>query len=201
MMHAPPAPPWSEDIAERFTRLEFAGARSGDHEAIRILYERHAPHVRRYLRGVVGAAEAEDLTQQVFLKLLTAIHRYQPRDEVPFVRWLLRVARNLAIDHLRGARAVPSENVVHMVVGADEAGWERARSLREALAELPQVQREVLVLRHVAGLSPVEIATLTGRSEHSVHGLHHRGRGALKRELIRRQAAPATLTVELRRAA
>jgi RNA polymerase sigma-70 factor (ECF subfamily) len=50
----------------------------------------------------------------------------------------------------------------------------------------------VLVLRHVAGLSPTEIATRTGRSEGSIHGLHHRGRKALKAELTSRGAAPAT---------
>jgi RNA polymerase sigma-70 factor (ECF subfamily) len=67
------------------------------------------------------------------------------------------------------------------------------RDLREALSLLPKDQCEVLVLRHFAGLSPLEIATRTGRSEGSIHGLHHRGRRALKAELISRGAAPATL--------
>lgn len=58
----------------------------------------------------------------------------------------------------------------------------------------PKDQREVLVLRHFAGLSPAEIATRTGRSEGSVRGLHHRGRGALKAKLTSRGVAPATLS-------
>ena len=64
--------------------------------------------------------------------------------------------------------------------------------LREALAALPRDQCEVLVLRHFAGLSPIEIAKLTGRSEGSVHGLHHRGRRALQADLTGRGAAPTT---------
>ena len=67
------------------------------------------------------------------------------------------------------------------------------RELREALAILPGDQREVLVLRHFAGLSPTEIADHTGRTESSIHGLHHRGRRALRAELISRGAAPAVL--------
>jgi RNA polymerase sigma-70 factor (ECF subfamily) len=67
------------------------------------------------------------------------------------------------------------------------------KDLREALAEIPHDQREVLVLRHFAGLSPTEIAERTGRSEGSVHGLHHRGRRALTAELTHRGAAPSIL--------
>ena len=72
------------------------------------------------------------------------------------------------------------------------------RDLQEALAKLPRDQREVLVLRHFAGLSPTEIAERTGRTEGSVHGLHHRGRRALTAELASRGVAPAT--ARLRRA-
>jgi len=56
---------------------------------------------------------------------------------------------------------------------------------------LPEHQRTVVVLRHVVGLSPPEIADRLGRTERSVHGLHHRGRGALKAELLERGAGPA----------
>jgi RNA polymerase sigma-70 factor (ECF subfamily) len=65
--------------------------------------------------------------------------------------------------------------------------------LQEALAELPKKQCEVILLRHIAGLSPREIATRTGRSEGSEHGLHHHGRRALRIEVTGRGAAPATL--------
>ena len=66
-------------------------------------------------------------------------------------------------------------------------------ALRDALAELPEVQREIVVLRHVAGLSPREIAERLGRSEDSIHGLHHRGRRALQAALTEAGATPMTL--------
>jgi RNA polymerase sigma-70 factor (ECF subfamily) len=57
---------------------------------------------------------------------------------------------------------------------------------------LPHDQLEVLVLRHVAGLSPGEIAERLGKTEASIHGLHHRGRGALRQALVEIDAAPVT---------
>jgi DNA-directed RNA polymerase specialized sigma subunit len=58
-------------------------------DAIHVLYERHAPRVRAYLKRMVGEPDREDLTQQIFVKLLTAIGRYEPRQHVPFVAWPL----------------------------------------------------------------------------------------------------------------
>jgi len=71
-------------------------------------------------------------------------------------------------------------------------GFERAQCLREALSGLPEEQRQVLILRHVAGLSPGEIALRLGKSEGSIHGLHHRGRRALQIALRDLDAAPVT---------
>ncbi len=85
------------------------GAKRGDREALQFLYVRYSAEVQRYVRSVVDDPhEAEDITQGVFLKLMSAIGRYEPR-EVPFSAWLLRVARNAALDHLRSRRATPFE--------------------------------------------------------------------------------------------
>jgi RNA polymerase sigma-70 factor (ECF subfamily) len=85
---------------------------------------------------------------------------------------------------------------VEEVFGSDapstDPRHERSMCLREALATLPDDQRDVLVLRHLAGLTPGEIAERLGKTEGSIHGLHHRGRGAIKEELTRLEAAPAT---------
>jgi len=72
------------------------------------------------------------------------------------------------------------------------SNFDRSQSLREALGQLPDDQREVLVLRHIAGLSPGEIADRLGKTESSVHGLHHRGRGALRAALVELGTAPVT---------
>ena len=168
-------------------------AQAGDREALGFLYAHFADNVYGYVRSIVhDHHEAEDVTQQVFAKLIGVIGSYEERD-VPFLAWILRVARNLAVDHIRGQRMIPVEEVrTSDEGGGDPAGGGRMNDLRDALSQLPRDQREVLVLRHVAGLSPTEIATRTGRSEGSIHGLHHRGRKALKAELTSRGAAPAT---------
>jgi RNA polymerase sigma-70 factor (ECF subfamily) len=168
-------------------------AQEGDREAIGFLYARYADNVCGYVRSIVrDQHEAEDVTQQVFAKLIHVIGKYQERD-VPFFAWILRVSRNVAVDHMRRQRAIPVEEVRTSDESQDRTGAERMSDLRDALATLPRDQREVLVLRHIAGLSPVEIAERTGRSEGSVHGLHHRGRRALKAGLISRGAMPSTL--------
>jgi RNA polymerase sigma-70 factor, ECF subfamily len=169
-------------------------AQAGDQEALCFLYSRYADDVCGHVRSIVhDPYEAEDVTQQLFTKLLRVIGKYEERD-VPFFVWLLRVARNLAVDPLRRQRVVPVEEVRATTShSGDTVGRERMTDLREALAELPKDQCEVLVLRHLAGLSPKEIATLTGRSEGSVHGLHHRGRRALRVELAERGAGLSTV--------
>jgi RNA polymerase sigma-70 factor (ECF subfamily) len=168
-------------------------AQEGDREALGFLYARYADDVCGYVRSIVrDQHEAEDITQHVFAKLIHVIGKYEERD-VPFFAWILRVARNVAVDHLRRQRAIPVEEIRRTDEdGDDQATGGRISDLCEALAKLPRDQREVLVLRHFAGLSPTEIAARTGRTEGSVHGLHHRGRRALRAELTSRGAAPAT---------
>jgi RNA polymerase sigma-70 factor, ECF subfamily len=168
-------------------------AQAGDRQALGFLYARYADNVYGYVRSIVhDQHEAEDITQHVFAKLIHVIGKYEERD-VPFFAWILRVSRNVAVDHIRRHRAIPVEEVRAVDdVGGGPEDRERMSELREALALLPPDQREVLVLRHFAGLSPTEIAQRTGRTEGSVHGLHHRGRRALTAELSRRGAAPAT---------
>jgi RNA polymerase sigma-70 factor (ECF subfamily) len=170
-----------------------ARAKAGDHEAIRFLYMRYADNVYGYVRSIVrDHHEAEDVTQHVFAKLMTALPKYEARD-VPFAAWILRVARNVALDHMRQRRAIPCEEVRELEPTRDDRGdsQQTSLSLREALEELPEDQREVVVLRHLVGLSPGEIAGRMNKSEPSVHGLHHRGRGALRSTLVERDCAPA----------
>jgi RNA polymerase sigma-70 factor, ECF subfamily len=169
-----------------------ARAKEGDMTALHFLYVRFADDVFGYVRSIVrDPYDAEDVTQNVFAKLVTAIHKYEPR-EVPFAAWILRVARNVAVDHLRARRQIPVEEVRTTDNGHEQVGFERAQCLRDALSGLPREQREVLVLRHVAGLSPKEIAERLGKTEAAIHGLHHRGRGALQEALSQLQAKPAT---------
>jgi RNA polymerase sigma-70 factor (ECF subfamily) len=171
-------------------RKAIAHAKAGDAEGLHFLYVRYAPEVRRYVNSIVrDHHEAEDITQNVFAKLMTKIEKYEHRD-VPFLAWILRVARNAALDHKRAMRAIPTEEVRVVDRAQPETSLERRRALRSALESLPNEQREVLVLRHVLGLTPMEIATTMERTESSVHGLHHRGRRALQASLHELGAAP-----------
>jgi RNA polymerase sigma-70 factor, ECF subfamily len=173
------------------TRLAVARAKEGDQDAVRYLYVSYSHNIYGYVRSIVrDDHEAEDITQHVFAKLITSIVKYDDRG-VPFFAWLLRLARNVAIDHLRANRLTPTEEVLDpdKSSGID---LDHAETVRSALATLPQEQREVVILRHVIGLTPGEIADRLGRSEGSIHGLHHRGRRALQRELERLDSAPFT---------
>ena len=181
----------------RKTKLAVARAKEGDREAMRFLYVSYSHNIYGYVRSIVrDDHEAEDVTQHVFAKLMTTIGKYDDRG-VPFFAWLLRLARNVAIDHLRANRATPIESVPE-TGAAYNADIDQVQMVRDALATLPEEQREVVVLRHVVGLAPGEIADRMGRTESSIHGLHHRGRRALQRELIALEASPVTRPITRR---
>ena len=176
-------------------RQAIARAKAGDTGALHFLYVRFADDVCAYVDSIVrDPHEAEDITQTLFLKLLVKIQRYEPRD-VPFAAWILRVARNAALDHVRARRAIPVEELRTSDEGLEDEAVERAESLRLAFDVLPDDQREVLILRHIAGLTPGEIAERLGRTESSVHGLHHRGRRALQLALRDLDSGPLTASV------
>jgi RNA polymerase sigma-70 factor, ECF subfamily len=166
-------------------------AQAGDGDAIRVIYLRYKDNVYGYVLSFVrDQHEAEDITQHVFLKLMSVIHKYRPR-EVPFTSWLLRVARNVALDHMRRRRSLPCEEVYDAGHLSDDSGEDRRRGLEQALESLPEEQRSVIVLRHLVGLTPGEIAVQMGRTEPSIHGLHHRARQTLKRELMAIDCGPS----------
>lgn len=172
------------------TRAAVERARAGDSEGLHFLYVRFVDDVQRYVCSIVkDQHDAEDITQNVFAKLMTAIHKYEQR-KVPFDAWLLRVARNAALDYLRAKRSIPTEEVRIDDKGDSEVEFDRGTALRQALEDLPVEQREVLVLRHVVGLSPVEIADTLKKTESSIHGLHHRGRRSLRDRLEDLGAGP-----------
>jgi RNA polymerase sigma-70 factor, ECF subfamily len=179
---------------ERRVRRLVGRAKSGDRDAMRQLYLQFAPAVHAHAgRVVANRDDAEDVTQQTFAKLLTELRRYEPGD-APFRSWILRVSHNVAIDHLRRTRAVPLDAIPDDLDAVEDGALECRASLREALASLTAGQRDVLVLRHIVGLEPDEIAECLGRSLRSVHCLHHRGRAAACSALDELGFAPATVS-------
>lgn len=175
---------------DRVIMQAVARAKAGDDSAIRFLYIQYKDNVYGYVLSFVREPhEAEDVTQHVFLKLMSVIHKYEARG-VPFTSWLLRVARNVALDYLRQRRMVPCEEVYETSRAFDDSGRDRRWGLEQALEALPEEQRNVVVLRHLVGLTPGEIAERMGKTEASVHGLHHRARKAMRQELIEASCAP-----------
>jgi RNA polymerase sigma-70 factor (ECF subfamily) len=190
--------PWRPDSPEDLARIRRAVvlAKRGDRLALRFLYCTYSPIVRRYVAALLrDPHDAEDVTQTTFLKLMTSLDRYEPGD-APFEAWLLRVARNAAFDELRRRRASRAAELAEGdgVVEFDPDA--RTGRIADALASLPPAQRDVLVLRHLAGLSPVEIAERLDRSEAAVNILHHRGSAKLRDALTAVGAAPPEARVD-----
>lgn len=180
------------DRDRRLVDRAVARAKAGDREGIRFLYVRYSTDVYRFVRSIVGDEhDAEDVTQTVFLKLMSVIGRYR-REAVPFAAWLIRVARNAAIDHLREKRPIPCEEIRTGTSDPFDGNEQRLADLKEAMAGVQWKQREVVLLRQVYGLAPGEIAARLGKSEGAIHGLHHRGRRAVQAGLSERGAVPVT---------
>lgn len=181
------------------TRVTHAGPLSATSEAVdwsaaEDCYVEFAEDVQRYVQSIVhDAHDAEDITHNVFIKMFGCLERYDERI-APFSAWLLRIARNAAIDHLRQSRALPSDELAARRAAVARRDPDASATLRDAFETLPDQQRLVLFLRHVLGLSPDEIADELGRTQASVNGLQHRGRGALKAALRRAHMTPATLS-------
>jgi RNA polymerase sigma-70 factor (ECF subfamily) len=176
--------------AEGLVPAAAARARDGDDDALRFLYLLYADNVYGYVLAIVrDEHDAEDITSEVFSRLPRALTRYTA-GATPFAAWLLRVARNAALDHLRAQRSVPCAEVHAVSEAVDLPARERLADLRAALAALPADQRQVVLLRLVAGMTPGEVADQLGRSVDAVHALQHRARRKLRRELTRQGWAP-----------
>jgi RNA polymerase sigma-70 factor (ECF subfamily) len=180
------------DDERRRSSLLARRAATGDRDALQELYQRYSGNVYRHVRGLVrDEHEAEDITQQVFLKLMSVLPQYESA-KAPFGAWILRVARNLAIDHLRRRQPVLAEDVFGSDTAIDETGRRLSLSLREALDGLPDEQRRVILLRQVRGMQPREIAQQLEKTEGSVHALLHRARNSMQSALVELDAAPTT---------
>jgi RNA polymerase sigma-70 factor, ECF subfamily len=177
--------------AEALVTAATARAREGDEDALRLLYLLYADNVFGYVLAIVhDEHDAEDITSEVYSRLPRALTHYRVSG-TPFVAWLLRVARNAALDHLRAQRSVPLAEVPASARSELHA-HERLDDLRAALEALPDDQRQVMVLRLIAGLTPGEVADRLGRSIDAVHALQHRARRRLRDELTRAGWAPTS---------
>lgn len=164
-------------------------ARGGDSEALAALYDAYLPKVYRYIAARVGSThEAEDLTEEVFLKVLGAISEFRWK-AVPFSAWLFRIAHNHLVSHFRRSALRKGSQLSESMIDEDmdPPALVEARlaldEVRRATALLPDAQREVITLRFVVGLSVSETARVLGKRENNVKALQHKAVARLQRML------------------
>jgi len=164
---------------------------AGEEAAFRLLVLRWEAQVRAFLIHMLGSLEeAEDLTQETFIKVHAQAGRY--RGEGLFRSWLMRIAGNLARSRLRRRKILgwvrfdPAEHDVTDRGPTPEGNLEareRATMVRAALAALPERQREALVLHRYQGLKYKEIADAMGTSVPGVESLIQRALATLRGQL------------------
>jgi RNA polymerase sigma-70 factor, ECF subfamily len=170
-------------------------AQGGDRGAFGELYERLSPKVYSYLYYHLNGRThlAEDLTEEVFVKVLEKLNRYQNRG-LPFASWVYRIAHNHLVDYFR---TLPKQGTVSIDDCYNLAGKDAERSLdrtlthnelSKALKQLTEDQRRVVVLRFLQGMNILETARAIGKTEDAVKKLQARGLLALRRAL--RTVAP-----------
>ncbi|KFN49147.1 RNA polymerase sigma factor [Arenimonas composti] len=156
-------------------------ARAGDGDAMDRLYRRFAPVVHGILLSRVQAADADDLTQDVFETALQRLHEL--REDAAFPGWISRIARRAALDAWR-RRAPFTGEIPEAASPADSVESHRdAEQALAAIRSLPEAYRETLVLRLVEGLTGPEIAERTGLTPGSVRVNLHRGMAQLRERL------------------
>jgi RNA polymerase sigma-70 factor, ECF subfamily len=165
-------------------------AQRGDREAFGEIYERLAPKVHLYLYHHTNGRThlAEDLTEEVFVKVLEKLQSYQDRG-LPFASWVYRIAHNHLVDYFR---TQPRHGVVSIEECYDLAEGRAERSLDQtltsnelarALSHLTDDQRRVVILRFLQGMNIVETARMMSKTEDAVKKLQARGLLALRRAL------------------
>jgi RNA polymerase sigma-70 factor, ECF subfamily len=160
-----------------------------DQDAFGELYDRHVVRVYRHIYYMIGnAAEAEDLTAQTFLKAWEAINRYQVRG-APFISWLLRIAHNLGVSHLRARRETSQ---LHDGLADDklrrDPEWSYQQTaeeelVREAILQLRDEQRQVIILRFIEDLDYREVAEIIGKSVAAIRVIQHRALNSLRKQM------------------
>ncbi|MFT7058677.1 MAG: RNA polymerase sigma-70 factor (ECF subfamily) [Pseudorhodobacter sp.] len=170
---------------------------NGDRAAARALTLRLTPRVLGYASRLLGGdrAEAEDVAQEAMLRLWKIAPEWR-QGEAKVSTWLYRVVTNLCTDKLRGRlrrRAVALEDGAEIAdyaqsVEANLMDTDRMDALQMALKELPERQRQAVVLRHIEGLSNPEIADVLDIGVEAVESLTARGKRALASILAGRKA-------------
>jgi RNA polymerase sigma-70 factor (ECF subfamily) len=171
-------------------RQLIALASEGSHEAFRVLVERHMKQAYNVAFGFVGNHDtAADVAQEAFVRAHRALKSF--RGDAAFGTWLHRIVMNLAMNRAKSDRARASREVHIDHAEASHAGLEpefqgaddMGAHIERALHELPTLQRSVVILRHIDGLSTKQVSAILRCSEGTVKTHLYRGLKKLKERL------------------
>ena len=163
-----------------------------DREAFANLYDKHIEHVYKHVYYLVpNKSDAEDITQEVFIRAWKAIDKYK-QTGAPFVAWLIRIARNLIVDHYKARKKeiplaeleVCSESDETNPEAMTEASLNRSY-VRKAILKLKGEKQKVILMHFIDGFSYEEIATALNKSEGAVRVIQCRALNDLRRMLMR----------------
>lgn len=157
------------------------GLKAGDPEAYGRLVSGYGDRLRRFAARMAGPEVADDLVQEVFLRVYRSIRRFDPAGSL--AAWIFTIANNLCVDHLR--KRPPAARTRRPPPGpSDEAeGREAREALSRAIASLPDGQKRVFHLREDAGLSFREIAALLNCPLGTALGRMHAAMATLRKSL------------------
>jgi RNA polymerase sigma-70 factor (ECF subfamily) len=179
-----------EDAA---TASTVARIKAGEMDLFSELYERYFDRVYGYMRIVLRKShEAEDGTQEVFIKAFKGLPRYESRGR-PFRAWLFTIARNHAISMLRKRNDLPVESEqldVHLENDRTNGASEELRWVSDSEFVLLIAQRQVLALRFMLDLSNSEIGEILDREPNAIRALQFRAIRTLKQRLAHKRPEP-----------
>jgi len=156
-----------------------------DADLLEELYRKYYPSALLYCTALCGDPTlAQDITSDAFVKAYLSL----PNDIPSFRYWLLRVCKNLWYDHLRRQKHITSEEPLQWMADHVTPEYcflqnERSRCLWEAIQELPDIDREILILHYFSGVSLQEIAKITGRGYAGIRQRMSRLRQTLKQRM------------------
>jgi len=172
----------NKDLSEKTESELISLATDGNSEAFGALYEKYIDQIYNYIYyRTSNGKDAEDLCSRVFIRALHHIERYEDRG-YPFSAWLYRIAHNLVVNWYRDKErsqeiSLSEQYPTPAVNGSVEERIEKEdekHSLLKIIEKLPDDRKELLILKHVEGLTNYEIGQIMDRTEGAIKALYHR---------------------------
>jgi RNA polymerase sigma-70 factor (ECF subfamily) len=164
---------------------------SGDFDAFAALYSLHLNAIYRYIYFRTGdQQDAEDLTEQVFLKAWEALSNYRPVGR-RFINWLYRISHNIVVDHHRRNKLIADDplNETGLADNVQDLALERIiqseenAALAVAIKKLPEEYQQIIILRFIEGLGHADVARILEKSEVACRGMQYRALNSLNQIL------------------